>query len=397
MRPATLVSGAGASPWEARLVGELLSRHSGVQVLARCFELAQVLAAASRVRPDVVLVGHDLDGLDREAVAELARSCRAVIGAYPPGDPDAVRRLIDLGCERAVPHDLDPLDLARLVLELAGRETAVAGDQPTPAGRLLAVWGPAGAPGRTTVATGLAAGLARPDEPVLLVDADTYGGAVAQTLGLPETPSLVGAVHQASVAGFGPDQLLPFCHDAGAGLLVLAGLGKAEMWPEVREASLRAVLEAAQARFAVTVVDVGFCLEEDEELSYSGAPMRRNLATRVVLAKCDSVVALCRADPVGVRRYLQARPVVAEVARGPIATVVTRSPGSVAGRRKMEMSLALERHTGAPPIAFVPEDPAVLECLWEGRSVVRARPRSPAARGVMSLCRELTETWEEAS
>src|SRR2546423_10046779 len=161
MTPATVVSGAGASPWEATLIGGLMSRHTGVQVLARCFDVAQVLAAAARLAPDVVIVGHDLEALDREVVAQLATQSRAVVGAYPPGDPAAVRRLIDLGCPRAVPHDLDPLDLARLVRELTGRPVAVDDGPPPGDGRLVTVWGPAGAPGRTTAAVGLAIASAR--------------------------------------------------------------------------------------------------------------------------------------------------------------------------------------------------------------------------------------------
>ena len=58
----------------------------------------------------------------------------------------------------------------------------------------MAVWGPAGAPGRTTVAVGLAAEIGRRHR-TLLVDADPYGGAVAQQLGVVDEVSgvLAGA------------------------------------------------------------------------------------------------------------------------------------------------------------------------------------------------------------
>ena len=58
--------------------------------------------------------------------------------------------------------------------------------------------GPPGAPGRTTVATTLAAEIAGRGVEVLLVDADTYGGCVAQTLGLlDEAPGIAAACRAA--------------------------------------------------------------------------------------------------------------------------------------------------------------------------------------------------------
>ena len=395
--PATLVSAAGASPWEAALVGGLLARHSGVQVLARCFDVAQVLAAVARVKPDVVLVGHDLEALDREVVAQLAANCGAVVGAYPENDPSAVRRLIDIGCRRAVPHELDPLDLAVLVRELAGRPTSAEAPPPRPSGLLAAVWGPTGAPGRTTVAVGIAAALATSASEVLVIDADTYGASVAHALGLPEQPSVVTAVHQASIGAFDAVRLRERCQRAGGGLWVLAGVPRADVWPEVREASLRTVLDAARSTFPLTVVDTGFCLEEDEELSYSGAPLRRNMATRTALAESDAVVAVCRADPLGMRRYLDARSGVEEIATASVSIVLNRAPAPAEGRRKMEMSLTLERVTGSAPVGIVRDDPAVVEALWEGTTVVRSRPRSPAARALVDAAEVALAAWRVAS
>ena len=61
------------------------------------------------------------------------------------------------------------------------------------------MWGPTGAPGRTTVAVGLATELARSGVHTLLADADVYGGVVAQVLGfLDEAPGLAAAVRLAN-------------------------------------------------------------------------------------------------------------------------------------------------------------------------------------------------------
>ena len=58
----------------------------------------------------------------------------------------------------------------------------------------MVVWGPAGAPGRTLVATSLAAALAGRGLRTTLVDADPYAASVAQQLGvLDEVSGLLSA------------------------------------------------------------------------------------------------------------------------------------------------------------------------------------------------------------
>ena len=87
-------------------------------------------------------------------------------------------------------------------------------DEPGRRGSVVAVWGPTGAPGRTTVAVTLADELARLGSAALLVDADVYGGTVAAVLGLlDESPGLAAACRQA-----GGERL----DAAGAGGAVLA-------------------------------------------------------------------------------------------------------------------------------------------------------------------------------
>ena len=79
------------------------------------------------------------------------------------------------------------------------RHPAPADSDPAPTGRVIAVWGPTGAPGRSTVATGIAVEAAAAGVPTLLVDADVYGGVLASAFGLlDESPGLAGACRQAA-------------------------------------------------------------------------------------------------------------------------------------------------------------------------------------------------------
>jgi Mrp family chromosome partitioning ATPase len=113
-----------------------------------------------------------------------------VVGVAAAGDEAGERRLRQLGLLH-VAVDGDPPDVlvdrarAALAAEPAADEEPPAPSQvptrPDAGGRriLAAVWGPKGAPGRTTVAVNLAFEAAAAGGEVLLVDADTYGGAVA--------------------------------------------------------------------------------------------------------------------------------------------------------------------------------------------------------------------------
>ncbi len=99
----------------------------------------------------------------------------------------------------------------------------------------------------------------------------------------------------------------------------------------MRPSGLVAAYAVARQLAALTVVDCGFGLEQDEELSYDTTAPRRNGSTLATLADADHVVAVGSADPVGLQRLVrglaelsevlpQCRPqvVVNRVRKGPI-------------------------------------------------------------------------------
>src|ERR671911_65808 len=146
---------------------------------------------------------------------------------------------------------------------------------------------------------------------------------VAQTLGfLDDAPGLAWA---ARVAGRGELDALRLRQAvrraAPGGPRVLPGLPRAELWIEVRPGTWEALLELFRTAFPVTVVDVGFCLEEDEELLNDQVRLRRNAVTRLAVERADLVVAVARADPVGlhafIRGYQELRDLGVPASRGP--------------------------------------------------------------------------------
>ena len=253
---------------------------------------------------------------------------------------------------------------------------------------VIAVWGPTGAPGRTTIATTLAAELADRGIEVLLVDADTYGGCVAQTLGLlDEAPGVAAACRAADQGILDLPALSRIAPEVVSGLRVLTGLPKAERWPEVRAAALERVLELSRSLVRVVVVDCGFCLEDDEELSYDTVAPRRNEATLTSLAASDVVVAVGGADPVALQRFVRGLQELGTVPSGEPVPVVNRVRSAAVGSRpESRIADSLLRFAGLASVRFVPEGGLAVDgALLAGRSLVEHAPESPVRRAVADL------------
>ena len=276
-----------------------------------------------------------------------------------------------------------------------GPEASLGGEAPPADARrgpdrapVLAVWGPTGAPGRTTVATTLAAEIAGRGVQVLLVDADTYGGCVAQTLGLlDEAPGIAAACRAADQGLLDLPALSRIAPTVAPALRVLTGLPKAERWPEVRAAALERVLELSRSLVQVVVVDCGFCLEDDEELSYDTVAPRRNEATLTSLAASDLVVAVGGADPVALQRFVRGLQELGTVPSGEPVPVVNRvRSGAVGSRPESRIADSLLRFAGLTSVRFVPDDPATLDAaLLAGRSLVEHAPESSVRAAVADL------------
>ena len=213
--------------WESDLTAGLSDGEHGVRVVRRCVDLADLLAAASAGLARAVVLSADLRRLDRDALTRLGLARVAVVGLVAPGDEAAEQRLRQLGVGQVLAHDAPTAAVSDAVLaavgELGNAASNSALDWADPAsalpqlpsfdagtepvevvpgtGRLIAVWGPAGAPGRTTVAVNLAAELCGLGYPALLVDADSYSGVVAQLLGVLDAADVVVGVAAADPVG----------------------------------------------------------------------------------------------------------------------------------------------------------------------------------------------------
>ncbi|HJQ06897.1 MAG TPA: hypothetical protein VJ872_15720 [Nocardioides sp.] len=385
-------SGAG---WEQQALATL-SADPGIVVLKRCVDVDDLVATASTGQAEVAVLGADLAGLDRAVVDALAAHGMRLVGVAH--DPDTTRvRASRIGLEALLAVD-DLADLPAVVREPASatRPAVVVPEEPevvptTPVGRdgrVIAVWGPAGAPGRTTVAVGLAAQLARRGLSTVLVDADPYGGAVAQHLGVLDEVSGLLAAARLAASGTLATRYAEVPRRLSDRLHLVTGLPRPDRWREVRPGTLDELVGCAR-RGAQVVIDTGFDLEVDP-MADPGVRPERNGLTFEALALADEVVVVGSADPVGLARLARAIRDLAEhreregTAHATVRVVVNRMRSSL-GWREADVATMLAGFGAAGQVRFLPDDqPAVDRALVAGRSLVESG-ESPLSKAIASL------------
>ncbi len=361
---------AGGEPWEAAALRRL--GDGGVVVVKRCVDLPDLLATAATGAVEVAVVAGRLVTLDADAVGRLRAHDVACVAVG--GSPAELGRV---GVAAVLPDDLgDGSELADAVVGAARRVPATehvaqsGSESSTPAGepgRVVAVHGPAGAPGRTTLALGLAAEHATRGAPTVLVDADPYGGAVAQHLGvLDEVSGLLAAARLVGAGSLDPVSFAACRREVGHRLEVLTGLPRPDRWVEARPGVLDAVVACA-VEVGDVVLDTGFSLEDDASL---GRPVSRNQLTLEALAVADEVLVVGSAEPTGLARLARALVEVRDTTSAPLRVVVNRMRDSLGWRRRDIVGM-VEGYVRATGIHFLPEDRATTDRAHvAGRSVV---------------------------
>jgi MinD-like ATPase involved in chromosome partitioning or flagellar assembly len=393
---------AGDAWWEVEAVRALSGRPGGPVLLKRCVDLPDLLASALTGEARVAVVSAELPGLDLDSLEHLRSQGLAVVelagdrgssglaadALLPAAD---LGRLADVVMATAAHAGDSPDDTsAAAAVDLCGVGSAPAPDPSY--GRLVAVWGPTGAPGRTTVAVGIAAAAAGDGHDTLLVDADPFGGAVAQQLGvLDEVSGLLSVCRLANQGRLDREALAAAARSLEPGLRVLTGLPRPDRWNEVREAAFDALLETARTLCPVVVVDVGFDLE-DSPPGFGGSGPRRNQMTLAAVARADQVVVVGTAEPVGLARLARGLVDLAEtVPTDGVHVVVNRSRGSL-GWGEREVRTMVEGFVKPAGIHFLPLDVTGADRAALDGAPVTGVKGSSLGRGLAELARALSPT-----
>ncbi|WP_258522174.1 hypothetical protein [Actinomyces sp. Z5] len=427
---------------------------SGMRVVRRCADTAELLGAALAGLGTLAVVGTDFDELDRSVLDRLNRAGVTGLLLAPNGDRErwesagwpvestaapaaavcARLQLIARGHTSSPGPRPDAPTTATPAAAAASTTTASAPPAgavaaadlweefdaaPTPAlppsfspqpeavspagapataharatvagdaelGGLVVVWGPHGAPGRTTVAAALASGLAGD---TILVDADIEAPSLTQLLGLPEDSSaLATAARLASRGRLDAETLDRILIPVSGGRRLLTGLGRPGRWRELPPAAMPEVWAHCRRAAAWTVVDVAGGQIDDAVDDFTLEP-GRGAVTADLLRSADVVVIVGAGDPIGVRRLLQLMDDLDGDLRpnGRVEVVVNRVRASAAGPSPQRaVREALARFGDLEDVVVLPDDAQTADrCLMEGRSVLEAAPGSPLGRALAEL------------
>ncbi|MET4588893.1 P-loop NTPase [Arthrobacter sp. 754] len=397
------------------VVGGLERLHGPVTVVRRCTELTELLAACQSGLARAAVVADGCEGLTASLVDRLGAVGVAIIALTD--NPEEAARLRGIGVASTL-AGVESAALAGRIAEAVAQLTGSTRDvgygsgvgdtgaalRQMPAeqadvppasgtGRIIAVWGPAGSPGRTFIAANIAGELAAEGKSVLLVDADSYGASIAAVLGLlDESAGLAQACRLADQGLLDADALLKVATPVTTKLgtfRVLTGITRADRWTELRAAALSLVLDRAKEVADVVVVDAGFCLEADEELSFDTMAPRRNAATLRSLEVADTVFAVGAADPVGVPRLVRGLADLETAVPHVSPVVVLNKVRAAAVGRSPERQLrdAWQRYGPSSAItAFLPSDSAVADAaLLAGSLLLETAPDSKLRRSIADL------------
>ena len=409
------LASAGAA-WEPQIV-PLIDRHrSGLHLVRRCVDLADLVALCRAGLVSVAVVSAGLARLDGDEVARLRSAGVSVlvieddahagvalswgvsdVATASTSPTTLVERIAALADRRgedgaSTRSSGDPDRTDRADRDGRGHAASAAADGDTAngtaasPGTVVAVWGPTGAPGRSTVAANLAVEAATGGADTILVDADPAGGSLSTLLGiLDEAPGLAAACRTAARGRLDAPGLAAHAVQVGERLRVLTGATRPDRWRELRPAALGAVLDAARQGAELVVVDLGAGLASGD--GGAGGP---GVVAASVLDAADVVVVVGAADPLGLLRLVHALDQLAEHAPGQApVVVVNRLRESVVGTRPgQQVRDALARFAGVSAVQLLPDDPAGTDrALRLGRPLAEAAGSSRLRAAIAELSR----------
>lgn len=287
---------------------------------------------------------------------------------------------------------------------------AVVGEPQTPTFRelkepsyplnVIAVWGPAGSPGKSTVASNLATEIALAGEKVLLIDLDTLAPSLAIALGLVDTPAgLSACLRLAEQNRLSVDEFNRLTLTISLGrneLKFMPGLSSPHRWPEVTPERLEKLFQDLHSVVDHVVLDLPQATTFRTNLFHpsnmTGSEVNRDQLLKSVLSKAAKVVLVSGSDPVAAQRFLIAKEYLDSLpeAIDPLVAVNRFRTGALGNSAKAELEETFLTLGKLRVDAFIPEDRENLDkAMLNGLPLALLKRSSPARVAIAELAKQL--------
>ena len=254
-------------------------------------------------------------------------------------------------------------------------------------GQVVVAWSANGSTGRSSLLAAFACELAKANQRVLVIDADTHAPSMIQIFGFDQNYSGLGAAIRMQSHGqldqMAFEQLLLDFEMPKHRLKLLAGITMVNRWPEIGFENLRSLIQFAKGQFDFVLVDVGASLETS--VVDSRLLSERNSATLAALSVATHVIAITTADVVGLNRFIWASANLRELnLDAQTHVVVNRFNQDVLGRKAVaEVSEAIARYAEHETSVFIEEDCTLFaRSLRDGVPVALVGKNSAAKQAV---------------
>lgn len=404
----TLLLALGQSGWEAEIVTRVLAAIPAADV-RRCVDITNLVVEARTAGARMVVLDAQFPRVDSGVIESIASQGVEIVGVS--ADSAGLSRLEALGVGFTVP--VTPTDAGSAISALRERWAAVvngtAGSSAPiaatnsnvdePGGRLIAVWGPPGAPGRTTTAIAVAQQLSAVPSGVLLVDADTTSPGVGPAFCMEADGSgLIAACHHAERGSLDVGVLARLARAVDDELRVLTGISHVSRRLELRASAMSRVWQTAMRLAPTCVVDVGGCVDDgslafDADVADFGLNSSGHTAAVTALAVADELVAVSSCEPNAISRLLSYLPAIRSLAPSAGLHVVVnrvRAPVVRSQSAAHELREFVETHTRADRVVMVREDrPAIDSAITRGLTPFELNRNSDFITDVRALSHEL--------
>ena len=369
MNHARLSIAAHASFPGSMLDGAMPNGDDGLLIASGMTDFDRALMTAERDNSEALLLFTPRleDTYDLLRMSRSSRPAMALIVAVPGPQNGQLAEALKAGADEIVILPAEAAAVATAIHKAMARVSAAAATRPSDAARspLVAVLGPKGGTGKTTIATNLAADLATRGRETLLVDLDLQFGDVGVVLGVePEH-----TIYDLATAGgtMDAERLRGFTGRSRDGVNVLLAPVRPDQADAVTAEHITAILDLARTTYDVVVVDT---------------PPAFTSGVIAAVDQADLIVMLGSFDLPGLKNMKLGMETLQmmDVPSTRILPVLNRANTKV-GLLVADVTKVLGR---APEVA-VPSDRGVPQSVNASRPIICMQPKSSPARSFRAI------------